>query len=68
MVLSMINDFDDIEFVCLNEKDDIECEYPFCNCDLISMEEYLELPDLFAVIEEEGIIYESDDNDENVYT
>lgn len=60
MVSDMISEFDDIEFVCLNDEDDIECEYPFCNCDLIVMEEYLELPEIFDTLAEEGILYEDD--------
>lgn len=60
----MSDDYFDIEFVCLNEEDGFECEYPFCDCEQIIMGEYLELPDLFAIIEDEGVIYGFEDEDE----
>ena len=43
---------DSDDFPCLNEEQGAECDYPFCDCEVVWIEENYELPSLFA--EEEG--------------
>jgi len=60
----MFDDYDDIEFVCGNEENGTECDYPFCDCEIIAIEEYLELPDIFDMLEDGGI---DEDGEEDKY-
>jgi len=45
-----MNDNDDLP--CLSEEAGAECDYPYCTCEAVWIEENFELPSLFA--EEEG--------------
>ena len=38
---------DSDDFPCMNEEAGAECDYPYCDCEAIWIEENFELPSLF---------------------
>ena len=54
----MQSDSDD--FPCLNEERGAECDYPFCDCEVVWIEENYELPELFEEREGEWPMEEDD--------